>query len=222
MSNALYEYFTHNPGRLIHKWIHYFDIYERHFQQFVGKEVKIIEFGVFHGGSLQMWKHYFGPKATIIGVDINPACKKLEEEQITVEIGDQEDRAFLQSLADKYGPFDLVIDDGGHTMGQQIATFEMLYSAVQAHGVYLVEDLLTSYRVQPPFDAGYKNPGTFIEYAKNFIDKLHAWHTQEPEVFAVDAFTRSTFGLHFYDSVLVIEKRPIEKPYHIKTGKPSF
>ena len=222
MTNPLYDYFIKNPGRLIHKWIHYFDIYERHFRQFVDKEITVVEFGVFHGGSLQMWKQYFGPKAKIIGVDINPNCKALEEDQITIEIGDQEDRSFLQSLTDKHGPFDLVIDDGGHTMGQQIATYEVLYGAVKDDGVYLVEDLLTSYRVKPPFNAGYKNPNTFIEYSKNFIDKLHAWHSQQPGELAVDDFTRTTFGLHFYDSVLVIEKRKIEKPYHIKTGKPSF
>lgn len=220
MNSTLFDYFQHNPGRLIHKWHHYFEIYERHFAKFRHKPATIVEFGVFHGGSLQMWKHYFGTEATIIGVDINPACSGLEEGQITIEIGDQQDRVFLQALCDEYGPFDLVIDDGGHTMPQQINTFEVLYPAVREGGIYLVEDLLTSYR--PNFNGGLHRPGTFIEYSKNLIDQLHAWHSHEPDKFRVDEVTRSTFGLHYYDSILVLEKRSIEPPRHSKTGKLSF
>ena len=149
---------------------------------------------------------------------MHPAAPDLRHD--TIEIGDQEDRHFLRELCDVYGPFDLVIDDGGHTMPQQINTFEVVYPNVKADGVYLVEDLLTSYR--PNFNGGLRRPGTFIEYSKNLIDKLHAWHSHEPDIFAVDDFTRTTFGLHYYDSVLVIERRPIEAPRHSKTGNPSF
>lgn len=220
MNSTLLDYFQHNPGRLIHKWHHYFEIYERHFAQFRGKPATIIEFGVFHGGSLQMWKHYFGAEVKIIGVDINPACQRLEEDQITIEIGDQQDRGFLRELCDAYGPFDLVIDDGGHTMPQQINTFEVLYPQVREGGIYLVEDLHTSYR--PNFDGGVRRPGTFIEYTKNLIDQLHAWHSHEPDRLVVDEVTRSTFGMHFYDSVLVLEKRQIKAPHHSKTGRLSY
>ena len=72
--------------------------------------------------------------------DINPACKALEEDQIEIVIGDQEDRAFLAELRERIGPADIVIDDGGHTMAQQIATFEEMFPAVRNGGVYLVED----------------------------------------------------------------------------------
>ena len=97
--NPLAAYFYANKGRRIHKWLHYFDIYHRHFQQYRDKAVTIVEFGVSHGGSLQMWKSYFGPQARIIGVDINPKCAALEEPQIEIVIGDQDDREFLRSLA---------------------------------------------------------------------------------------------------------------------------
>src|SRR5579863_1181700 len=129
-NNQLEKYFYKNKGRLIHKWIHYFDIYDRHFKKYKGKKVVVLEFGVFHGGSLQMWKDYFGRKARIIGVDIDPRCKSLEESQVTIYIGDQENRQFLRKLAKKISPIDIVIEDGGHTMGQQIATFEEIYPKV--------------------------------------------------------------------------------------------
>ena len=217
--NDLEKYFKENSKNLINKWMHYFDIYDRHFRNFRSTEVHVVEFGVSHGGSLQMWKHYFGPKAKIYGVDLNPHCKQLEEDQITVFIGDQEDRNFLESLKEAIPRIDILIDDGGHTMEQQINTFEILFGHIDSEGIYLCEDLHTSYRKK--FGGSYRKKGTFIEYSKNFIDYLNAWHSRKPEKLAISDFTKSAYGLHFYDSILVIEKKPIEKPNKRKTGVPT-
>jgi hypothetical protein len=214
--NDLEKYFTENTGRLIHKWKHYFEIYDRHFSRFRGTDVNIVEFGVYQGGSLQMWKNYFGPKAKIFGIDINPHCKKLEEEQIEIIIGDQEDRIFLKSLTKIIPKIDIMIDDGGHTMRQQINTYEELFSYIDKNGVYLCEDIHTSY--WPGLGGGYKRRDTFIEYSKNFIDYINAWHYVQTGKLSVTEFTKSVHSLHYYDSILVIEKRPIEKPFHLKTG----
>ena len=97
--NDIEKYFKENTALSIHKWQHYFDVYDRHFSRFRDTDVHIVEFGVSEGGSLQMWKNYFGPKCKIYGVDINPYCKELEEDRIRIFIGDQEDRQFLKSLA---------------------------------------------------------------------------------------------------------------------------
>ena len=218
--NDLEKHFSENTGRLIHKWKHYFAIYDRHFSRFRGTDVHIVEFGVAQGGSLQMWKQYFGPNAKIFGVDINPHCKKLEEEQIEIFIGDQEDRIFLRSLTEMIPKIDILIDDGGHTMKQQINTYEELFSHIDKNGVYLCEDLHTSY--WPEWGGGYKKRGTFIDYSKNFIDYINAWHSVQTSKLSVTEFTKSVHSLHFYDSVLVIEKRPVEKPFHLKTGTPTI
>jgi hypothetical protein len=215
--NDLERYFAGNTGRLIHKWTHYFEIYERHFARFRGTDVHVLEFGVNQGGSLQMWKHYFGPSCRIFGVDINPECRRAEEERIEVLIGDQEDRQFLRSLARRIPRIDILIDDGGHTMRQQIITYEELFPHVDANGVYVVEDLHTSYWRAWGGGAGRRR--TFVEYSKNFIDQLHGWHSEQPRRLEVSAFTRSAHSLHYYDSVLVIEKRRIEKPQSAQTGK---
>jgi len=216
----LFDYFASNTGRLIFKWMHYFDIYEKHFAAFRNRDIKFLEIGVFHGGSLQMWKNYFGPRAQIIGVDINPKCKEFEEDNIHIEIGSQEDRGFLRELAAKHGPFDIVLDDGGHSMGQQIVSFQELYNHVRRDGLYLCEDLHTSYWKE--WGGGYRHQNTFIEFAKGLIDELHAWHSKDPESFQVSTFTQSAFGLHFYDSMLVIEKRLVTPPLSRATGTPSF
>ena len=217
--NPLEKYFRNNSKRQIHKWIHYFDIYDRHLSRFRGKRIVVLEFGVSHGGSLQMWRHYFGRRARIYGVDIDPRCKNFEGWRTKVFIGDQEDRTFLRSIAEKIGPIDVLIEDGGHMMGQQIATFEEMYPKVKENGVFLIEDLHTSYWTN--YGGGYRKPGTFIEYAKALTDQLNAWHSRQPD-FAVDDFTRTTRSMHFYDSIVVFEKGRVEKPRAEKTGKPTI
>lgn len=218
MPNHLEQYFEANRGNLIHKWMHYFDVYDRHFARFRGTDVHILEIGVSHGGSLQMWKDYFGPRARIYGSDINPQCEKLAEEQVEIFIGDQGDRKFLRSLKEKIPRIDILIDDGGHTMKQQIATFEELFGAVSENGVYLCEDTHTSY--WPAFQGGVRRRGTFMEYSKRLVDQLTAWHSEQKS-FRVDAFTRSAASMHFYDSVVVIEKKPRTEPVCRKTGNPT-
>jgi hypothetical protein len=200
--------------------MHYFDIYDRHFAPFRNTDVNIVEFGVSHGGSLEMWRDYFGPKARITGVDVDPRCAHLGGDQIDVVIGDQQDRGFLGLLADKLGPIDIVIEDGGHTMGQQLATFEGLWPRVRDGGVFLIEDLHTSYWRR--YGGGYKRPGTFIEYAKDLIDQQHAWHSKDTETLQVDDYTRSIRGMHVYDSIIVFDKGQVPKPTHERTGTRSF
>ena len=214
--NDLEKYFLGNTGKLIDKWKHYFEVYDRHFSRYRGTDVHFVEFGVSQGGSLQMWKNYFGPKARIYGVDINPHCKQLEEDQVTIFIGDQEDKKFLKSLADAIPRIDILLDDGGHTMKQQINTYEVLFPRIDKNGVYMCEDVSTSYWRR--FGGGYKRRGTFIEYSKNFIDYLNAWHSKQPRKLAVSDFTRSVTSLHYYDSIVVIEKGPREKPTRSTTG----
>lgn len=218
--NPLTAYFHSNQGRLITKWLHYFDIYHRHFAPFRNRPVTVVEFGVFQGGSLQMWRDYFGSEARIIGVDIEPRCLEFAEPQIEIHIGDQGDRRFLRQLAQDVGPIDIVIDDGGHKMRQQIATFEELWPSVVDGGVFLTEDLHTSYWRR--YGGGYRRSGSFIEFVKNLIDQQHAWHSRDAESFVVDDYTRTVRGIHLYDSVVVFDKATIEKPKSKKTGVRSF
>lgn len=217
--NPLEKYFRTNRGRRIHKWLHYFDVYHRHFERFRGRRVLIVEFGVAQGGSLQMWRHYFGPRSEIVGVDIDARCRAFEEPGIRVRIGDQEDRTFLRALVDEIGPIDVVIDDGGHTMAQQIATFEELYPSMTTDGVFLVEDVHTSYWSN--YGGGVRRAGTFVEYAKGLIDQLNAFHSREPG-FDVDEFTRTTRSMHFYDSIVVFERGIVQPPRHNATGRRTF
>ncbi len=213
----LEQFFYNEPHRMIHKWKHYFEIYERHLHAYRGRKINILEIGISHGGSLQMWDYYFGGNANIYAIDINPECKKFEQGNVKVFIGSQQDPDFLNQLKAQIPILDILIDDGGHTMKQQLVSFEYLYDHVAEGGIYICEDLHTSY--WKDFGGGYKRKSSFIEHSKNFIDKLHAWHTNK---IPVDKFVQSTFGLHFYDSMLVIEKRKMEPPYDVKSGDNSI
>jgi len=215
--NDLEKFFFEGNHKMIHKWRHYFEIYDRHFHHLRNKKVNILEIGAAHGGSIEMWNDYFHGNATIYSVDINPECKKFENEYTKVFIGSQEDKKFLKSLHETLPPLDILIDDGGHTMKQQITTFEMLFDKVKEGGIYLCEDLHTSYFKY--FGGGYKKKKSFIEYSKNFIDKIHAWHYKK---LPIDEFTKSVHSIHYYDSIIVIEKRNMTAPFDVKSGTASI
>lgn len=209
--NDLESFFYCKQHRLIFKWLHYFEVYERHFSKHRNKAPVVMEIGIFKGGSLQMWKEYFGEGAQIIGIDIDEQTKEFEEEQISVEIGSQEDREFLRSLKEKYPKIDILIDDGGHSMNQQIVTFEEMFPHIAYGGTYLCEDIHTSYMER--FGGQYKSPDSYIEYSKNFIDYIHAWHAKDSLL--PNQYTRTMHSLHYYDSILVIEKEKMGAPVTI-------
>jgi cephalosporin hydroxylase len=218
-TNPLERYFLNNRGRQIDKWMHYFDIYDRHFSQYRGTKPTVVEFGVQHGGSLQMWQWYFGRGARIIGVDIDPRCESVGDPGVEILIGDQDDREFLKAVARHAGEVDVLIEDGGHRMSQQVATFEEIWPVVSNGGVYLTEDLHTNYWDR--FGGGFRRPTTFIEYAKALVDQQNAWHSEVPEL-AVTPLTDTVAGIHTYDSVIVFDKA-LKSPHDRRTtGTPSF
>jgi len=213
--NDLRKYFDNNTNRVIHKWEHYFEIYDRHFSAYRNKEIVILEIGVFQGGSLQMWKHYFGPKAKIYGIDIDPDCKKFEEENIEIFIGSQSDKNFLAEVKKKMPEIDILIDDGGHTMNQIKTSFLELFDHVKPDGIYAIEDLHTCYWLD--YGGGYKRQGSFNEFSKNMVDSIHAWHSHQSN-FGIDQYTHTVHSLHYYDSITIIEKRTMLRPVNLTSG----
>jgi len=191
----LYHDFLTNDKRMIHKWVHYFPVYERYFSRFVNHSLVFLEIGVSKGGSLQMWKRYFGPFATIVGIDIDPACQSLEEKQVHVRIGDQSDPAFLQGVVDEFGPFDVILDDGSHIMRHVCASFHYLYDFVKEGGIYVIEDLHTAY--MPDYEGGLKKEDTFIEKSKKFWEELNG---------NSDEVGKTTYSIDYYDSMIVLQK----------------
>ena len=223
---ALYRAFLERGARAhgTDKWHHYFEIYERHFAPFRGKDVRFLEIGVQRGGSLDIWRSYFGAGSRIVGLDIDPQCASLADERTRIYIGDQADRALLEQIIAESGPFDIVLDDGGHTMNQMITSFEALYPTLNCPGVYLVEDTHTCY--WGGHFADRPDGATFSQYAHRLADRLHEW-TGRPNNFRrfgtpprdregdapASEFCRTTSGICFYDSVVVFERRRRPEPW---------
>ena len=220
----LWRDFLTNQGKVIHKWEHYFPVYERHFSPWRGRSLTFLEIGVTRGGSLPMWRRYFGPLAKIVGIDIDARCEAHEEDGVFVRIGDQSDAGFLDSLVAEFGVPDIVLDDGSHQMRHIQASFDHLYPKVPKNGVYMVEDLHTAY--WPDFGGGVDRQESFINRSKGLIDKLNADHSRG--AVEADLFTRQTFSMCFYDSIVVFEKGEVwrkqapaigRKPGSLFTGR---
>jgi hypothetical protein len=197
---SLWAEFLNHRGRSVHKWKHYFPVYERHFSRYVNRPLTFVEIGCGLGGSLQMWKRYFGPHARIVGIDNRPECAAFEEDQIATRIGEQADGAFLSDIVHEFGVPDIVLDDGSHMMAHIVASFGCLYPRTAADGVYVVEDLHTAYWDEN--GGGLRRPGTFIELCKGLIDELNADWSRD--ALPSTEFPRTTQSMHFYESIVVL------------------
>lgn len=210
--------FLTSDHRRTHKWYQYFPIYERHFERFRNRFVTLFEIGIGEGGSLQLWKRHLGPFARIVGMDIHPMCKQVEEDQIHVRTGSQDDTKFLADVVAEFGNPDIVIDDGSHHQDHVNKTFEFLYPLVAKNGLYLVEDLHAAY--WPGHGAGLRHENSFIERAKNYVDEMHAEYTGG-ELPRTPLGDRTT-SIHFYDSVIVLEVGEHRTKGHTITGNAAL
>ena len=152
-----------------------------------------------------MWQDYFGAASRLAFLDIDPNCKIFEVPGVAVEIGDQSDHGFLQNIAAKHGPFDIIIDDGGHKMDQQKASFNGLWAQLSDGGLYVVEDTHTSY--WPGFGGGFRAQKSFVEFSKDLVDRMHSWYTDQDEVFPFHPIAKELTSVQFYDSMVVFEKK---------------
>jgi hypothetical protein len=163
-------------------------------------------------GSLQLWREYFGAEVIIFGVDINRDCAVFDGAAGEVRIGSQADPNFLRSVTSEMGGIDIVIDDGSHVASHQRTSFETLFPLLNDKGVYICEDTQTSYW-RGEFEGGYRRRQNFIEYCKRIIDDVHSDFHRKPMMLA-DA-NRVIGGIHFYNSVVVIEKSAQFPPMQI-------
>lgn len=207
----LLEFFANNRGRsLIHKWHHYIPIYDRYFKQFRNRKVRFLEIGVSKGGSLEMWRRYFGPEAIIFGIDIDAGCKVHDGRFAKVRIGSQSDEAFLRSVVEEMGGVDVVLDDGSHNMRDVISTLRTLFPLLDWSGIYLIEDLHTAYWKK--YGGGYASPSNFFNVVRDVIDDMHRWYHGRP--MTEHAVGEHCVALHVHDSIVVIEKGAAYPPVH--------
>lgn len=212
MHRAFYE----NQGAVVHKWRNYLDVYHRYFAPFRNTPVRFLEIGVSKGGSLQMWRQYFGDAAIIFGIDIDPECAKFDGIAGKVRIGSQDDRGFLEAVVREMGGVDIIIEDGSHIARHQRASFEALFPVLSMNGIYVCEDTHTTY--WPGFyEGGYRRSGTFIEYAKTLVDDMHSeFHRHKPK----NSLAEHINSIAFFNSMVVIEKSEQYPARHLHVPSP--
>ena len=207
--------FWDNEGPVVHKWLHYLPIYETHFARFRDRPFRMLEIGVHQGGSLQMWRRYFGPQATIYGIDIDPDCAEYDGLAGQVRIGSQANPEFLRAVVAEMGGVDLVLDDGSHHADHQRVSLEALFPLLSEGGIYAIEDLHTAYW-GADFAGGEGRTGGFMAVLKDMLDDMHHWHHDAGEQVAATAGHLK--GMHLYDSVAVLEKGRVDAPSHVRRG----
>lgn len=176
----------------------YFPAYEHLLKQYVGLPITFVEIGVYNGGSLGMWRSYFGSQARIIGVDLNPGAKVLEQDGFEIIIGDQADPLFWQSLFIEIGEVDVILDDGGHMNHQQIVTCLESIPNIRDGGQLIIEDTHTSYL--PEFNTSLQH--TFIEFIKRSIDAINSRFPDIPEIHPV--IRNHVWSIECFESIVAL------------------
>jgi hypothetical protein len=218
---AAADAFFGQDGAIVDKWGQYLPAYERHFGPYVGSRVRFLEIGVAQGGSLDMWRRYLGPEATIFGIDIDPRAAGADRAEHPVRIGSQADPDFLGSVVREMGGIDVVLDDGSHKATHQRRSFEVLFPLLPDGGLYVVEDTHTSYW-RREYRGGFRRRGTFIELAKDLVDGMHAWYYRRPPPGLGRLAKTEVESVCFYDSMVVITKRKHGRPMATRVGEPAW
>jgi len=188
----------------------YLPIYDELWTPIRNDHITMLEIGIGKQGSLRMWKEYF-PNGTIIGSDTDEK-KLFQEDRITTLQADQSSPESMQPVID-LGPYDIIIDDGGHQMYQQLNSLMIMWPYVKLGGYYVVEDTCTSYWNQ--FGGSWPNthPNTMRvlqslthEMNKTFIG-MPNWGSPPNSRPIPDFPISNIFSISFYQSVVVLRKK---------------
>ena len=209
------------------KWEHYFDIYDHLLGKFYESKVNYLEIGVQNGGSLEIAKKLFASDSLIIGMDIDPNCKRLEGKVANqIIIGSQVDDATLLKVSE-FGPFDIIIDDGSHIQSHMIVTFFKLFPLLSQNGIYIIEDTHTNY--SPEHQESFLGIGLY-DYFKGLSERLNIDfinshfrkdryklpRSERSSIRQIPDIVRDIFSIEFFDSVIAIKKRTKTEPLRIR------
>lgn len=216
------------------KWTGYFDVYDRFFNKFIGKSPKILEIGVFGGGSIELWLKYFGENTEVIGIDIDQRCSTYKYEgNAKIIIGDQGDPNFWNNFFAENNNFDIIIDDGSHIFEHQILTLQKSFPHLKDGGVYVCEDTHTSYCGNswsypglPIYWPKNDKKNNFIDYARYLVDvvtqqnisdypdELKCLFQQDMDPYILEMY-KNLYSVSFFNSMVILEKEKL-KPFFIQ------
>jgi 8-demethyl-8-alpha-L-rhamnosyltetracenomycin-C 2'-O-methyltransferase len=191
--------------------------YEQHFGHLRQDPIRLLELGVHEGRSHRMWAEYF-PNAQIYGIDLDKGSKQASTERIHIDIGDLDSQEYVDNYISQLGfTFDIIIDDAAHSMTQQRSNFLKFFPVVSPGGMYVVEDLGTSYWSK--WGGSYRGHLTMIEMLKDLVDNIKHTAFQDCDdarvfntVHTVDApvsnLDRWVYALYFYKYICFVYRSP--------------
>lgn len=211
------------------KYDHYFDIYDHLFGHLYDQDITYVEIGVQNGGSLETSSKLFGKHSKIIGVDIDPVCKLLEQKGLAqkIIIGSQTDHSCLEEIRSAAPAIDILIDDGSHIQYDMIVTFINLFPIIKDNGIYIIEDTHTNY--SPQHQNSFFGIGLY-DYFKGLSERLNLDFI-DPElrknrykipreerafIHKSQDISSQIFSIEFFDSIIAIRKREKKEPLRIR------
>ena len=191
--------------------------YTKHYELFFSKiksdKIKLLEIGIggydatnLGGASLRMWKKYFS-KGHIYGLDIHDKSK-INEDRIKTFKCDQTDKKRLSEIILEIGNPDIIIDDGSHKNNHVIETFNILFPMMNDGGIYVIEDVHTSYRDGYGGDSkNLYNKNTTMNYFKQITDNTNKKYFDR-SLLGKNYETPTDIRFIYFSSSLIIIKKP--------------
>lgn len=191
-------------------WHGYMNVYSRYLSPLRDQPIRFLEIGLWEGASAKLWEDYF-PRAELHFIDISFDALKFRSENAHYHLCNQEHAKELQQFVEKVGGgFDVIIDDGGHTAKQQLTSFGVLFPNMKSRGLYIIEDLHSSYWA----GAG---SGSTIAFLKSLVDEVNYIGARTGRANFIDLpleiqgelndYRKSIRSISFYSSIVIIEKR---------------
>lgn len=198
----------------------YMTVYAPLFATYKDKPINFLEIGIYKGDSVKLWEKYF-TNASLHFIDITDANIQYYSDRAHYHFLDQTNAIALNQFGNSFGAFDIIIDDGGHTMEQQITSFKTLFDHVKPGGLYIIEDIQTSY--WKSYGGGgtqifpLAGENTTVGFLKKLVDDLNMVPAKfkfanidrlgVKELALLTPLQQQIKAVHFYPCICVIEKR---------------
>lgn len=237
-SGDLTEIFSTYPDDHNHhrfdRWLQYARFYEINTEHLLTKQsVTMLEIGVQNGGSIAVWKRYFEDNnLTYVGLDIEPKCASLSNpaQKEHVYIGSQSDVSTLHRLCQLHGPFDFVVDDGGHFTEGMMVSLETLWTTpncLSDTAVYAIEDT-HAMTIFPSATQQYRGKDFFghmadlMRYSSAYLSiaRQPESNTFVEVIGTPHPLAKHIYAMHVYDSMVVLHYQESWEPLQkISRGK---
>ncbi|WP_303290724.1 glycosyltransferase [Marinobacter sp. SS5-14b] len=220
---TLREFYQEHQGKVSDKWSLYLDEYDRIFQPYRDRPVRLLEIGIQNGGSLEIWSQYFDQAMSLVGCDINEKCKalKYDDERVSVIVENANTDSAEQAILTESSTFDIIIDDGSHTSEDIVHSFSRYFPHLNEGGVFVAEDLHCSYWQE--FGGGLFDPYSSMSFFKHLADLVNFehWGVEMDRSELLDLFAdkyqvrfseeqlASIHSVEFINSICVVRKRPL-------------